>query len=89
MAQTDGAVEYTGCSSTAGKDLPDECPDYDTKQSDDEVTVMVEVWGMWSTPLLPSLPGPFWAGVVAPGLNRTNLCTYAKLNYLKYYCFDI
>ena len=33
---------------------------------------------MQSTPLLPSLPGPLWPGVVAPdkgpiyGLNRTN-----------------
>ena len=27
---------------------------------------MLEVWGMWSTPLLPSLPCPLWPGVVAP-----------------------
>ena len=27
---------------------------------------MQEFWGMWSTPLLPSLPGPLWPGVVAP-----------------------
>ena len=39
---------------------------------------MLELWGMWSTPLLPSLPGPLWPGVVAPdkgpiyGLTRTN-----------------
>ena len=38
---------------------------------------MVELWGMWSTPLLPLLPGPLWLGVVAPDkgpiykLNRT------------------
>ena len=38
---------------------------------------MLELWGMWSTPLLPSLPGPLWPEVVAPdkgpiyGLNRT------------------
>ena len=38
---------------------------------------MLELWEMLSTPLLPSLPGPLWAGVVAPdkghiyGLNRT------------------
>ena len=38
---------------------------------------MLELWGMRSTPLLPSLPGPLWHGVVAPdkgpiyGLNRT------------------
>ena len=39
---------------------------------------MLELWGMRGTPLLPSLPGPLWAGVVALdmgpiyGLNRTN-----------------
>ena len=37
---------------------PNECPGYDTKQFDGEVPVMLELWGMQSTPLLPSLPGP-------------------------------
>ena len=27
---------------------------------------MLELWGMWSTRSLPSLPDPFWPGVVAP-----------------------
>ena len=27
---------------------------------------MLELWRMQSTPLLPSLPGPLWPGVVAP-----------------------
>ena len=27
---------------------------------------MLELWGMGNTPLLPSLPGPHWPGVVAP-----------------------
>ena len=51
---------------------------YDTKQSDGEVPAMLELWGMQSTPSLPSLPGPLWPGVVAPdkgpiyGLNRIN-----------------
>ena len=39
---------------------------YDTKQSDGEVPAMLELWGMRSTPSLPSLPGPLWPGVVAP-----------------------
>ena len=43
-----------------------ECPGYDTKRSDDEVPVMLELWGMKSTPYLPSLPGQLWPGVVAP-----------------------
>ena len=38
---------------------------YDTKQSDGEVPVMLELWGMGSTPSLPSLPGPLWPGIVA------------------------
>ncbi len=36
------------------------------KQSDGEVPAMLELWGMRSTPSLPSLPGPLWPGVVAP-----------------------
>ena len=43
-----------------------ECPRYDTKQSDGEVPAVLELWGMRSTPSLPSLPGPLWPGVVAP-----------------------
>ena len=45
---------------------PNKCPGYDTKQSDGEVPAMLELWGMRSTPSLPSLPGPLWPGVVAP-----------------------
>ena len=45
---------------------PNECPGYDTKQSDGEATVMLELWGTRSTPSLPLLPGPLWLGVVAP-----------------------
>ena len=43
---------------------------------------MLELWGMRSTPSLPSLPGPLWPGVVAPdkgpiyGLNRTKPCFF-------------
>ena len=57
-----------------------ECPVYDTKQSDGEVPVILDLWGMRSIPSLPSLPGPLWPGVVAPdkgpiyGLNRTWPC---------------
>ena len=46
--------------------LPNECLVYDTKQSDDEVLVMLELWRSRSTPSLPSLPGPLLPGVVAP-----------------------
>ena len=40
---------------------PNRYPGYDTKQSDGEVPVLLELWGMWSTPSLVSL----WPGVVA------------------------
>ena len=42
-----------------------ECPVYDTKQSDGEVPVMLELWRMQGTPLLPLLPSPLWPGMVA------------------------
>ena len=45
--------------------LLDECPRYDTKQSDSEAPVMLELWRIRSTSLLPSLPGPLWPGMVA------------------------
>ena len=35
-AQSAGAVEYTDCFSAVGWDSHDECPGYDTKQSDGE-----------------------------------------------------
>ena len=45
---------------------PNEYPRYDTKQFDGKFPVMLEFWGMWSTPLLPSLLGPLRPGEVAP-----------------------
>ena len=47
------------------------CPEYDTKQSDGEFPVMLELWGMQSTLSLPSLPGPLCPGVVAPDRARS------------------
>ncbi len=41
------------------------CLGYDTKQSDGEVPVMLELWGMQSTSSLASLPGLLLSGVVA------------------------
>ena len=66
LAQSAGAVEYTDCTSAEGvRSPPNECPGYDTKQSDGEVPAVLELWGKRSTPSLPSLPGPLWPGVVA------------------------
>ena len=39
---------------------------FDSKQSDGEALVILELWGMWSTPSLPSFPGPLWTEAVAP-----------------------
>ena len=39
---------------------------YDSKQSDGEVPVMLEFWGMRSTVSLPLLSIWLWPGVVAP-----------------------
>ena len=44
----------------------DKFPVYDTKQSDAEVPVMLKLWGMQSSPLLPSLPGQLLLEVVVP-----------------------
>ena len=41
-----------------GTTSPNECPVYDTKQSDGEVPVILEFGGMQNTPSLLSLPGP-------------------------------
>ena len=78
-----GGVSYyliaqSAASLQRDKTPTNECPGYDTKQSDGEVPAMQELCGMRGTPSLPSLPGPLWPEVVAPdmgpiyGLNRTN-----------------
>ena len=48
-----------------GKVFPNEFPKYDTKQSDGEAPVILELWGMCSIPSLLSLPGSLWLGEVA------------------------
>ena len=48
------AVEYTDCFLAEGKTPPlNQCPGYDSKQSDRVVPVMLELWRMQSTPSLP------------------------------------
>ena len=61
LAQSAGVVEYTELVST-----PNEHPAYDTKQSDSETPVMLELWGVLSSPSLLSFPGQLWPWVVAP-----------------------
>ena len=49
-----------------GQDSPDECPSYDTKQSDGEALLMLELWRIRSIFLFSSLPSLLFPGVVAP-----------------------
>ena len=49
IAPSTGAVEYN-YSLYSGVRQPNECPRYNTKQSDGETPVNLEPWGMWSTP---------------------------------------
>ena len=65
VAELARAVEYTDFFSAKGKTLPNECPGYDTKQSDGKAPVMPELWGMRSTPSLPLLLGSLWPRMVA------------------------
>ena len=86
MDHSPGAVEYTDCFSAERQNLPNECPGYDTKQSDGEVPVMLELWRMRITPSLPSLPGPLWPDVVAPervlSMGQIELSSVFMLNYI-------
>ena len=68
ITQLSGAVEYTNClyCRVVIPHLLNECPGYDSKQSDGGVPVMQGLWGMQSTLSLPSLPCSLWLGVVAP-----------------------
>ena len=65
---------------------PHECPVYDTKQSDGEDLVMLELWEMQSTPLLLSFPGLLWPGVVAPdrvlSMGQIKLNSVLMLNWI-------
>ena len=65
MAQSAGSVEYTDYISAEGEDYPNECPGYQTKQSDDEFPLMLKLWEMQSTPSSPLLSGPLGLGAVA------------------------
>ena len=65
-----------------------ECPSYDTKQSDGDVLVMLELWNVEHlfiaiTPRFTQAQwGHTWYGPVY-GFNRANLSDYTELNYLK------
>ena len=60
IAPSDETVEYTNNFSAEAKNSSNECPGYDTKQSDGQVPVILELWRMWSAPSLPLIPGSTW-----------------------------
>ena len=55
-----------------------DCPGYDTKQSDGEVPMMLELCGIRSTSSLPMLPGLLWHRMVAS--DRALSMGYIELN---------
>ena len=65
MVQLAGAAEYTDCIFAEREDSSNKSTAYDTKQSAAEAPLM-DLLGMPSDPLLTSLPGTLWPGVVAP-----------------------
>ena len=52
LAQSAGVINTPNASLQRGKNV---CPRYATKQSDGWASVILELWGMWSPPLFPSL----------------------------------
>ena len=63
--------------------------DITIKKSDAEIPEMLELWEMQITPLLPSLPGPLWPGVVAPDKGPIYGLNKAKLWFLEFTVFGI
>ena len=65
---------------------PNYYPISETNQSDGEAPVMLELFGMLSTPSLPSLPVPLWHGVVAPdrvlSMDQIELNCVLTLNWI-------
>ena len=63
---TGGTAEYTDSISCREVRPPtNKFLGYDTKQSESEDLVMLELWKKWSTSSLPLPPSPLWPGVVA------------------------
>ena len=76
-----------------GVKLPQWVSWINTKQSNGEAPVIVELWGMQSTPLLSLLPGSFWFGVVSLdrvlSIGQIELNRVLMLNWIVWNCFDI
>ena len=68
MAQSAVTVEYADCIFVEGEDSPNEYPGYDTKQSEGEAPVKLELWRMRSSSSSPLFPCLLWPGVVIPDI---------------------
>ena len=69
-----------------GKTPPNKYPGYDTKQSDGEAPVMLDILEMRSISSLPLLSGPLWPGEVAPdrvlSMGQIELNSVLMLNWI-------
>ena len=69
------ALENTPTASLQSNKCPtNECPTYDTKQSNGEIPIMTGLWGMRSTHLLSSFPCPLWPAEVKPDIGPELNC---------------
>ena len=81
---------------TRGVIPPNKYPVYDTKQFDDQVLVMLGLWGIQNNPSLPSLPVLLWPGLLAPDsvlyMTQTELfyiyTEYKPITYAKFNCLE-
>ena len=82
----DGLQNTSTASLQRGKIPLNKWSGYDTKRSYSKVLVMLELWGMQSTPLLPLIPGPLWPRVVAPdrvlSISQIELNSVLMLNWI-------
>ena len=62
---------------------------YDSKQSNGEVSEMLELWEMRSTPSLPSFQCPLWPGMAAPekalSMGQIELNCLLMLNWITWF----
>ena len=79
MTQSAGAAEYTDSRSAEELDSPNKYPGYVTKQSDGKASVMLDLWTMQSTPLLPPFPNSLTVvvpdTVLSMSFNGNKQCT--------------
>ena len=67
------ASQSAGTASLQRSQTPNECTGFDTKQSDGENIVMLELLEMWSNTSLPSFSGHFCSGVGALSMGQIHV----------------